>query len=136
MDEEIVRFGFLDPEIQLFYMRSSGPGGQNVNKVNSKVELRFDIMTSVLLSDNQKVMIIKKYRSKISDSGIMILTCQTNRSQLKNKESVLVKFYSYLNRALLPTKERIKTKPTAISKEKRLKDKREKSEKKERRKTL
>jgi len=136
MDDEIIISGTLDHEIKLFFLRSSGPGGQNVNKVNSKVELRFDLEHSNTLDENQKEIIGRRLKSRISDSGILVLTCQTSRSQLKNKESVIKKFYKMINRALIPPKKRIKTKPTTASKEKRLQVKREISEKKERRKLL
>ncbi|MDD3741867.1 MAG: alternative ribosome rescue aminoacyl-tRNA hydrolase ArfB [Bacteroidales bacterium] len=136
MDEEIIISGTIDHEIQLLFLRSSGPGGQNVNKVNSKVELRFDVENSTVLDDNQKSIIVRKLKSRISDLGILVLTCQTSRSQLKNKESVIKKFYKMINRALIPPKKRIKTKPSPASKEKRLKEKREISEKKLRRKTF
>ncbi|HNQ67135.1 MAG TPA: alternative ribosome rescue aminoacyl-tRNA hydrolase ArfB [Bacteroidales bacterium] len=136
MEDEIIISGTLDHEIQLFFLRSSGPGGQNVNKVNSKVELRFDVGQSNVLYENQKEIIARKLKSRISDSGILVLTCQTSRSQLKNKESVIKKFYKMINRALIPPKKRIKTKPTPASKEKRLQEKREISEKKDRRKSL
>ena len=107
--------------------RSSGPGGQNVNKVSSKVELRFNITNSALLSDDEKIIIGEKLINKINKSGELVLIAQTDRSQLKNKEKVIEKFYMLLEKALTPQKKRHKTKPTKASIEKRLVSKKVKS---------
>lgn len=136
MDDEFVKFGSLDSELILNSVRSSGPGGQNVNKVNSKVELRFDVLNSSILSAQQRMILLDKLRAKISDDGILIITCQVSRSQLENKELVLSKFYILINKSLKPVKTRIATKPTKASKEKRLEDKRVVAKKKERRREL
>ncbi len=100
--------------------RSSGPGGQNVNKVSSKVELRFNIASSALLTDDEKIIIGEKLINKINKLGELVLIAQTDRSQLKNKEKVIEKFYLLLEKALTPQKKRFKTKPTKASVEKRL----------------
>jgi len=107
--------------------RSSGPGGQNVNKVSSKVELRFKIIESALLSDDEKALISSKLANKINKEGELVLIAQTDRSQLKNKEKVIEKFYLFLEKALTPQKKRFKTKPTKASVEKRLESKKVKS---------
>lgn len=133
MEDEIIKTGTLDAELDFSFVRSSGPGGQNVNKVNSKAELRFSIINSLILSELQKSIISEKLKSKISDDSVLVLTCQTSRSQLENKELVREKFYSLINKALKPKKTRTVTKPTKASKEKRLQQKRENAEKKERR---
>ncbi len=133
MEDEIIKTGTLDAELDFSFVRSSGPGGQNVNKVNSKAELRFSIINSVILSESQKSIISEKLKSKISDDSVLILTCQTSRSQLENKELVREKFYALINKVLKPKKIRTGTKPTVASKEKRLQQKRENAEKKERR---
>ena len=104
--------------------RSSGPGGQNVNKVSSKVELRFNIASSALLTDDEKIIIGDKLFNKINKSGELVLIAQTDRSQLKNKEKVIEKFYLLLEKALTPQKKRFKTKPTKASVERRLESKR------------
>lgn len=104
--------------------RSGGPGGQNVNKVSSKVELRFNIANSVLLSDDEKAIIEKKLVNKINKLGELILVAQTDRSQLKNKEKVIEKFYLLVDRAITPQKKRHQTKPTRASVERRLDSKR------------
>jgi ribosome-associated protein len=114
--------------------RSSGPGGQNVNKVSTKMELRFDVVNSALLTDEEKRVIGEKLASRINAAGELVLVSQSERSQLQNKEKVTEKFYLLLHRALTPRKKRKPTRPSRASKEERLEAKRQQSEKKERRK--
>lgn len=118
----------LSAEFQFATSRSSGPGGQNVNKVNSKVELRFDIAHSEILTLEQKETLLQKLASKITSDGILCVVSQRDRSQLANKEDVISKFYALLARALKPQKPRKKTKPSKTSVEKRLTGKRIKAE--------
>ena len=127
MTDEIVHIPDLSTEFQFATSRSSGPGGQNVNKVNSKVELRFDIQTSGLLTDEQKEILILKLASKISSEGILSVISQRDRSQLINKEDAIHKFYVLIARALKPVKSRKRTSPTLGSVQKRLASKRIKS---------
>lgn len=135
MEDEIIRFGSLNQELEISFSRSSGPGGQNVNKVNSKVQLNFNIFNSLILNDLNKSILSIKLSSKLSENGNLSLMSQTSRSQLENKEIVIKKFYALINKALKPVKKRFKTKPTYASTEKRLKAKKELSEKKDRRRT-
>jgi Protein chain release factor B len=123
-------------EFQFATARSSGPGGQNVNKVNSKVELRFDIPNSLLLSDEQKEVLLAKLAGKVTTDGVLVVTSQRDRSQLANKEDVVEKFYRLINAALKPRKKRTATRPTKGSVEKRLTDKKLKSEVKQNRQKL
>lgn len=104
--------------------RSSGPGGQNVNKVSSKVELRFNVRDSQLLSEEEKSIIVQKLGNKMNKLEEIVLAAQTDRSQLKNKEKVIEKFYTLMEKALMPPKKRFKTRPTKSSVEKRLESKR------------
>jgi len=120
----------LDSEFVFQTSRSSGPGGQNVNKVNSRVELRFDIPSSALLTDERKQLLLKKLASKVSSEGILIVVSQETRSQLENKELAVQKFYKLIRSALKPVKKRKATRPTKASEEKRLQKKREIGEKK------
>lgn len=111
-------------EFQFSASRSGGPGGQNVNKVSSKVELRFNVLNSLLLDDKEKLIIHEKLGSRINNNGELIMVSQSERSQLKNKEKVVERFYLLLNKALTPKKPRRPTFPTKGSKEKRLESKR------------
>lgn len=133
MTDDRVKYGSLDSELEFSFTRSSGPGGQNVNKVNSRAELRFDVANSKMLSDQEKSIIIKRLKSRINNDGILFLSAQDDRSQLKNKEIVISRFYEIINKALRVHKKRVKTKPSKSSIENRLKEKRESSEKKNRR---
>jgi ribosome-associated protein len=119
-------------EIEFIYAasRSSGPGGQHVNKVSTRIELRFDIPSSHLLQEEEKNVIISKLANRINKEGILILASQSERSQYDNKAKVIEKFYRLLEKALTPAKKRTPTRPTAASKAKRLEAKHIKSEKK------
>lgn len=128
MSEPILNIPDLLPEFQFLTSRSSGPGGQNVNKVNSKVELRFDIPNSLLLTDDQKEILMVKLANKITSEGIISVVSQRDRSQLSNKEDAIEKFYLLIFKALKPVIRRKKTRPTKSSVEKRLGEKRIKSE--------
>ena len=126
----------FSPELTFTASRSSGPGGQNVNKLSTKVELRFNILQSNLLSEEEKGIILEKLSSKINASGELIVVSQNERSQLQNKEKTLERFYTLIAKALTPVRKRKPTRPSRAVKEKRLEDKRLTGEKKERRKKL
>jgi ribosome-associated protein len=128
MGDSTINIPDLSAEFQFFTSRSSGPGGQNVNKVNSKVELRLDIRNSAILTQEQKDLICTKLASKITDEGILSVVSQRDRSQLSNKEDAVQKLYQLIIKALTPVKPRRKTKPTQGSVEKRLTQKRQKAE--------
>jgi ribosome-associated protein len=120
----------FDKEIIFSYSRSSGPGGQNVNKVNTRVELRFNVIQSECLGQEEKALVLKKLINKINKDGELILVSQAERSQMRNKENVMTKFYLIVSKALTPAKTRKPSKPTKASREKRLESKRLMSEKK------
>ena len=116
--------------------RSSGKGGQHVNKVSSRIELLFDLSKSALLSRDEKRRIRKQLKNKISKDGILRIVCQTSRSQLKNKKLAIQRFETLMENALQVEKERIPVKPTKGMIEKRLRKKQQQSEKKAMRKKV
>jgi len=123
-------------EFEINTARSSGPGGQHVNKVNTKVEVRLNIDKSSTLSDEQKMRIINKLKSKLTHDTTLIIVVQTTRSRLKNKNEAIDKCFALLEKALKPVKTRKPTKPTLVSKQKRLDDKKIHSQKKNLRKNI
>lgn len=125
----------FDNELIITATRSSGPGGQNVNKVSTKIELRFNLTESLLLSDEEKEIIALKLTARINNAGELIIVSQSERTQLQNKESAIEKFYSMLEKALLPVRKRKPTKPSYASKLRRLDHKKLLSKKKENRKS-
>jgi ribosome-associated protein len=120
-------------ELRFQFSRSSGAGGQNVNRVETRVELSFDIEKSRSLSDSQKQQINEALHPFIDKEGILHLESQETRSQFQNREIVLLRFAELLRQALRPRKKRKPTRPTKASKEKRLKTKKERQQAKERR---
>ncbi|PWD98715.1 alternative ribosome rescue aminoacyl-tRNA hydrolase ArfB [Marinilabilia rubra] len=123
----------LETEITISATKSSGAGGQNVNKVNTKVELRFSIPNSSILSNREKELLVSRLGSKLTRSGDLILSSEEERSQLRNKNTVIEKFYGLIEWGVRPVKKRIPTKPTKASKRRRIDNKRKNSEKKSRR---
>lgn len=121
-------------ELNYKAVRSSGPGGQNVNKVASKVVLTFNLINSMALSDEEKERSISKLKSKLTSEGILILNCDEDRSQLKNKELVTKRFLELIQKSLVVPKVRKATKIPRSVVEKRLKDKSSQSEIKQNRK--
>lgn len=104
-------------------VRSSGAGGQHVNKVSSKIELSFDIVNSNSLSEEEKERLLNKLQSKLTKNGVLLLSCDESRSQHKNKEIVIERLLLLLKKALQKEKPRKQTKPTKSSIEKRLEKK-------------
>jgi len=129
ISEKIAKHVF-DSELQFQFSRSSGPGGQNVNKVNSKVELRFNIPNSQFFEEIEKTTLFEKLSTKIDTEGNLIIQSQEKRSQIQNKEIAVKKFYDLLKKAFHKKKVRKATKPGKGAIEDRLKAKKALSEKK------
>jgi ribosome-associated protein len=127
MQREIKNIDF-SPEFSFKTSRSGGPGGQNVNKVNTKVELSFDVVNSLLLLDDEKERILQKLSSKLTSENILNITSQSERTQLKNKAECIKKFYETIEKALHVPKKRRPTKISPAQKERRLEMKKQKSE--------
>lgn len=124
------------PEITFQTSRSSGPGGQNVNKVESRVELRWHLMESQVLTDAQKALILEKLANQLTADGLLLITAQDDRSQYRNKEIVLVRFHELLLKSLRRPKPRKATKPNRSAVRKRLEGKKIQGEKKVNRRRL
>ncbi len=109
-------------------VRSSGAGGQNVNKVSSKVVLTFDLNASKALNDEEKELLLSKLASRFTADAILILNCDEDRSQLKNKTIVTKRFLELIQKALVVVKKRKATRIPRSVIEKRIKEKRNQSE--------
>lgn len=110
--------------------RSGGAGGQHVNKVSSKIELRFHIDNSAILTANEKDLLREKLAGKINNEGFLQIVSQTERSQLLNKQGAIKKFYQLLEKSFRPVKKRNATKPTQTSIQERLESKKKIARKK------
>jgi len=117
-------------ELTFKAVRSSGAGGQHVNKVSSKVELSFNLLESEGLTEKEKERLQSKLSSRLTNEGVLILQCDEARSQHKNKELVVKRFFDILKKGLEVPKKRMPTKPTKSAVEKRLKLKKMSAERK------
>jgi ribosome-associated protein len=120
-------------ELSFRFSRSSGPGGQHVQKSSTRVELLFDVANSPSLSEPQRARILERLAGYIDSAGVLRLVAQSERSQLRNREEVVARFQALLRQALKRRKRRRPTRPTAASRERRLREKRRRSEIKRRR---
>jgi ribosome-associated protein len=113
-----------ETELEFIASRSGGPGGQNVNKVSSRVTLRFDLERTTALNAEQRKRVRERLSSRISKEGVLQISSQRTRSQEFNREDTVMRFAELLRDALREEKARVKTRTTRASREERLKEKR------------
>ncbi|MBP6128301.1 alternative ribosome rescue aminoacyl-tRNA hydrolase ArfB [Flavobacterium sp.] len=126
----------ISSELNFKAVRSSGAGGQNVNKVSSKIVLIFDVATSQGVTDEERILLNTKLKTKISQENLLILTCDEDRSQFKNKKIIIKRFFEMLEKALAKPKIRKATKISKGANEKRIQEKKKAGEIKAGRKKL
>jgi len=119
-----------DSELQLAFVRSPGPGGQNVNKVATAVLLRFNIQNSASIPDDIKSRLLVALANRLTTQGDLIIKASRHRTQERNKQDAIERFAKILKAALISPKKRKKTRPTLASKEKHLKDKKRRAKNK------
>lgn len=117
-------------ELTFSTSRSSGPGGQNVNKVNTKVTLAFDIAASQLLTEEERTILLEKLKNKLTTENVLLVSSQEKRSQPENKEAALAKLDQLLKKAFEKRKVRKATKPSKSAAKKRVDAKKLRGEKK------
>jgi len=120
-------------ELTFRFSRSSGPGGQHVNRTETRVELVFDLMGSPSLSESQKARVSRRLSPYMDKGGVVHLVSQSTRSQLRNREEVTKRFRALMRGALRVPRRRYATQPTRAARQKRLEEKRRRGEIKERR---
>ncbi len=123
MSPEELRRRISQGELEFTASRSGGPGGQNVNKVSTRIELRFNIRRSVGLDEYEKRILLSKLRTRISSEGDLIIRSQSERSQLMNRKKAEERFFEILAKALTPKAPRRASTPTKASRVKRLEGK-------------
>ena len=123
-------------ELKFSFSRASGPGGQNVNKVSTAAQLRWNVKRSPSLPEDVKERLAKLSGARMTKRGVLVINAQRYRSQEKNREDALVRLVALVKRAVVEPKKRRRTKPSKESKKRRLADKRHRSEAKRRRKKV
>ena len=131
-----MKAAIVTSELNFKAVRSSGAGGQNINKVSSKIVLIYDLATSQGLDEEEKLLLQTKLKTKISQENLLILTCDEDRSQFKNKKIIIKRFFEMLEKALAKPKVRKATKISKGANEKRIQEKKKAGEIKAGRKKL
>ena len=128
MVEDISQQSIDDKELEFSFIRADGPGGQNVNKVATAVQLRFDVLNSESLPEEVKARLVKLAGKRMTQDGVLVLEARRFRTQEKNREDALARFQALVQKAFEKPKSRKKTKPTKASREERLKEKKRRGE--------
>jgi ribosome-associated protein len=132
VDDEILRISsevsIPRSELRFRFSRSSGPGGQHVQKSSTRAELLFDVAGSPSLTDDQRARVADRLSGYVDSTGVLRLVAQSERSQWRNREEAVERFQELMQKALKPRKRRRATRPTAASNEKRLRKKRKRAE--------
>ncbi len=118
----------FEHELEEKFVTAGGPGGQNVNKVASAVQLRWNVKTSHAFDDEQKWMIRRALANRVNDEGELVLFIQTHRSQVRNREEARERLVELLEKALVKPKRRVATKPSKAQKQRRLEGKAHRSD--------
>lgn len=125
-----------ETELKLNFIRSSGPGGQNVNKVATAVQLRFDVFRSPSLPEDVRQRLVRIAGKKVNKEGVLLIDARRFRTQERNRQDAVERLVQWICRASEKPKKRIKTKPTSSSRERRLEGKRKRTETKRLRKPV
>jgi ribosome-associated protein len=131
VDDEILRISnrvsIPRAELGFRFSRSSGPGGQHVQKSSTRVELLFDVANSPSLTDAERIRVLERLSGYVDSEGMLHLVSQSERSQWRNREEVVARFQELMKKALKRRKRRRATRPTAASRERRLRNKKQRS---------
>ncbi|KAF1704477.1 alternative ribosome rescue aminoacyl-tRNA hydrolase ArfB [Pseudoxanthomonas kaohsiungensis] len=129
-DDLVIHPGLAIPDAEIVerFVRASGAGGQNVNKVSSAVELRFDIAGSPSLPEPLRARLLARRDRRLTDEGVLVIDAQRFRTQDRNRQDARERLAAFIAAGLVVPKRRIETKPTRASKQRRLQGKRERSE--------
>ncbi|MDT8325004.1 MAG: alternative ribosome rescue aminoacyl-tRNA hydrolase ArfB [Bacteroidota bacterium] len=122
-----------EAELEESFIRSSGPGGQNVNKVATAVQLRFDVRRSPFLTEDLRARLLTQEKNRITEDGVLIIEARRYRSQERNRQDARERLAKVIRKAAIPPKPRKRTRPTRASNLKRLEDKKRRGERKRQR---